>query len=1247
MILALALMVLGAMNVTAGEIISLEEVPFCSWDGWTATAKSTGDADCAWVIGEATGQPYGDPSVINYADLSMYSRLLVKVSDGTPRFLFNRDVDEGQWNEVEAESHLIDNTKGGWSAKYFTQEGDVYVVDLKQITKDKGYAHLHAIKGANWANVTVESMEVEKVGKAKQIGWINLINNSNMEGDDASSFFSKVAKSAPFQSEITDGVGVDGSRGIVVEATAKESDAWDNQFWFRFNEALAPEAKYRVSFNYRADKDATVSTQAHWEPSEYIWYDLFGNLEFTSEWKTFEKEGVVTADQSKPEEGKPFLSVAFNLNELADANNYYFDNIVFEVYKAGIVAEYNLDIVKVDFGFDTNIAELVKACGKPRLIFPKDMVSVTQNGEPMEIMSVEGFADGRFYIFMEEPLDDMATIHVKITNPADARYHLIYTNGPGGDIPTFDDDAEGNPDVGQGEDEYAYNFVTPVVINADPEDGSFNLPNSIKEFRVTFDKLTDCAALVAKLGKETLTKTPAEGFAEEIVLSRSGDDLATGEYTITLDKIYPDERLSDDEFGKYSYSFYVGKVEYDPNDQPKVLVKDNFSETEDGFVPEGWTVVFNGSERDHGVNVGSGPRNFIFADGGDFKGALYYRTDNADDEGYVMYGQEPGYYLNLEAGKNYNIHYASVAWKGTPYTVFELLNAQDEVVVSRIDATNPSMGGNKTAITGSNLVEFKFTPEVSGEYRLKWSPAANANGDKGTGMVENLLGNVEVKYMPNQPGIEVTQMLAAAMENAKRVRDENDDERHHGTAFDALDAAIKKYEAESPSYTAPSKYEAATKELNEVSEAMKSHRQLIDTYDPLPVQAQEIIDNNADKKFAKTALYQQLKDVNSKYVVMTTEKQIDPETGEEKDVEVAAPKPLTDDVELQAAIDELKAIVNTTKLLFTEGESKTADTGVKVLVERLRLGVVGLNELGVTDDPVITEANDALTDDDALAGRMKNRIKAIIYDQLKERDNQLFAETIDPLTEETVTPTYNMTVFVKNPNIYKQTADINFTPENVPGWTTPEGYNRPGLSWGWGATQGSDEIAEDCMFQTWGSAYRAEQTIEDLPVGVYTIKMGFGERMNDDENNMVGSFVYAKTSQTPVVGEGEEEQFAATADCPGIGQSFPYDNTTLENVVVADGKLTIGVNGGPSSHTFFSQVTLLMAGSVSGFDYGKAYEEVLAGIKTLDAPAAANVRAIQLFDLNGRRLLKAGKGVTIIKKIMSDGTVQTEKVVVK
>ena len=100
----------------------------------------------------------------------------------------------------------------------------------------------------------------------------------------------------------------------------------------------------------------------------------------------------------------------------------------------------------------------------------------------------------------------------------------------------------------------------------------------------------------------------------------------------------------------------------------------------------------------------------------------------------------------------------------------------------------------------------------------------------------------------------------------------------------------------------------------------------------------------------------------------------------------------------------------------------------------------------------------------------------------------------------------------------------------------------------------------------------------------------------------------------------------------------------IEEIVVTDGKLTVGYSYGSQSQAFLNDVTIKMVAPAPGFDYGKAYEE--AGIEKLDA-SAIKVNAIQLFDLNGRRLSKAQKGITIVKKVMSDGSVKTEKVIVK
>ena len=1239
MILALLLCMVGATNVSAAEV-SLQDIPFWAHESdWGLAAPKNEQVEPAWVVGEATDLPYGDTAVKNFADLTNYIALKVTVTDGTPRFLFNRDVDEGQWNETESESHLIDNTRGGWSSKYFTSEAGenegetVYIVDLKQLVTDKGFAHLHSIKSGAWGQtVTVIDMVVVKPNK--EVGWTNIILNSDMEGDDVSCFFTKVNQGSPEPSVITDGIGVDGSRGIMVEATAKVADAWDNQFWFRFPEVISAGTNYKVSFDYRADTDAKASTQAHAEPSDYIYWDMLGDVNFTTDWQTFTKEGTVTADQAGPNTGGGlFQSIAFNLNELADANNYYFDNIKFEVYKYGTDVRFSNDVIFVDFGFKTNLGDMVKQAGAKR-IFLKDCAKVTVNGQEAALYSVEGLEDGRFYIFLEEPASAGDEVMVTFTN----NFGLVYSEGANAGVSVKDFAMLADYDGEVEDDEkypepYPYDFVTPSVMKADPEDGSFNLPNSTN-FTITFDKNVDCSALVATANGAALNVSPSSGFANEVILSGS---LSNGVNKIMIDKIYPEMRLSDEVFGTYEFTVNIGVVEIDPNDQPETLVSpDVFNNCAAGGIPAGFQVKFGDEIRDEYGSYSSGPRMFDFGEGGDFKKGLYFR------EGYA----ETTTGLEMKANKNYVITFNSCMWKDNGSTLdLKILNSNEEEVFSQTVNNTPNVNGSTAAVSGSTRTEISFIPEYDGNYIVRWDRP---------GFNEVIIANVKVEYQPNVPGLKETLALRDALDAARQTLEANSGERYDGEAYNNLASTISQYEGWSSS--SPSEYAAAVEALNNAAQALKDHRANCDEYDTQVKKAIDVVRQNASNKFAATDLYSQLVSIvgkyngNSEWVNEGDEENEDWQLHYSYDV-------VKDDYRLTSAIAELKDIANLTSLLFTEGASAPENanggkgTGVAVLVERLRLGAEALKALGASEsDHCLTSYANALTDDDELAARMQRHITQLVYQKLADPNNEMFDGIIDENTLEEVTPTYDMTVFVKNPNTYKQLPVVDFTSENVPGWDTPDGYNRPGLTHGWGAYYNIEGVAEDCMFQTWGSSYRVEQTVTNLPAGVYTVRFAFGERNNGDAGVFEDSYAYVVTSdgmETPSPSRGtndnSEEMFI-----PGIGQAFPFCNNDnqsaiIEDITVTDGELVIGVNAGPSSHTFFNEVRILLTAPAAGFDYATAYAQ---GIDNLDNEAVRTSR-IELYDLNGRRIESARQGVVIVKKHMTDGTVRTEKVVRK
>jgi hypothetical protein len=233
-----------------------------------------------------------------------------------------------------------------------------------------------------------------------------------------------------------------------------------------------------------------------------------------------------------------------------------------------------------------------------------------------------------------------------------------------------------------------------------------------------------------------------------------------------------------------------------------------------------------------------------------------------------------------------------------------------------------------------------------------------------------------------------------------------------------------------------------------------------------------------------------------------------------------------------------------------------------------------------------------------------------------------------------------MSVFVKNPNLYSPAYSTE-----VPGWTNVSGNPTAWSSWDGNVSHSTKTpyVEDCCIYMGWHATACVEQTITDLPAGIYTIQFN----SNDNSGESEGTLVYVKTSDTPAVEEGAEldpnVNYAGYAQVDNSG----WDRA-IENIVVTDGVLTLGFKSGSVSQPFLEWVHVLMTGA-AGIDYNPLYTEAAAavGIETLEGGPAAQVRAIHLFDLNGRRLGKAQKGITIMKKVMSDGSVKTEKVIVK
>ena len=944
--------------------------------------------------------------------------------------------------------------------------------------------------------VTVESSN-SNTTTYQEIVWSDIVINGNIEDNNMECFYvTEQSVGGPFIVKPTKGVGVNGSRGILVQSSDDAENDWDTQFFVRLPYQLPAGTPYRFSFDFKADKFAEFCTESHAEPSEYIWWEAFCNSIFDTEWQTYKCEGVITSNMSTYD--NMMQTIAFDLALNREATKFVFDNIKFE-------------------------------------------------------------------------------------------------------IPTYvEENLELNPAV---DPEY-YPVIAPAIVESYPGNKTFNVWNGIMEFNVTFDKPVNCESIVATLNDEPLTVIPNEGVEETIFLARTSDtDLADGNYTIFLKNVYPAEDDVEGLSGEYSITFTVGPIDLNPEVTVEDILADElWDATPENGIPAGYLVNFNGEERTSENQYGSGPRMFVFAEGGDFTHGLYFR------EGYTQYGSVEDYPLYLEAGKEYTINFKSAMWKSDGPTMnFLILNSSEDVIFEQIIENNPDVNGSKAAVEGATNTTIKFVPDEDGNYLLRWSV---------DGFNEVLLANPTVKHYSGTVYEEVVAFFEA-LENAKVVRDANVESCSQNEVFEYLNDQIEWAEAEYQYFSSFNEFLEAANNLDLAANNMRTFHKMYDEYLDLGNSLIALHNDNASTKFVNSWIYQGLNGLMDRYVY---------------NGRVQSQFSYND---LYNAYSDLKYYVNLAKDMFTEGPSEASMTGYAVLTERIRQGAETMRTLGIENEDLLWAAEYVLDDEYWLVDEIKQSIKNELYSQLKNAENTLFDPIIDEETGEEITPEYNMSVYVENPNIYRWGSSSDYY--SVPGWYVENANTASGWT-----EKGSWDVPVDAMFSNWGGYFWTSQGIDNLPAGTYTVKFAVGER---DDNTYTDSyaFVYADNAEY-------------TASIDYIGQTFPTISrnngvVTIENVVVTNGWMEIGVEAAQGSHLFFNEVQLLLTAPAPGYDY--RYEtEVLMGdvnldgeVTTSDAVATVDIalndwypgdKAFRAADVNYTGNITVSDVVGIVNIILND-----------
>ena len=108
--------------------------------------------------------------------------------------------------------------------------------------------------------------------------------------------------------------------------------SWDCQFLIYATEQIPSGKELRMTLRVKADKPGWMfETQAHQEPGNYNHYQLFGNIDYGTEWQRIQVTASIDGNHTQESNGKWMQSVAFNLSTQAGGNVIYFDDVKLEI----------------------------------------------------------------------------------------------------------------------------------------------------------------------------------------------------------------------------------------------------------------------------------------------------------------------------------------------------------------------------------------------------------------------------------------------------------------------------------------------------------------------------------------------------------------------------------------------------------------------------------------------------------------------------------------------------------------------------------------------------------------------------------------------------------------------------------------------------------------------------------------------------------------------------------------------------
>lgn len=965
-----------------------------------------------------------------------------------------------------------------------------------------------------------------------------------------------------------------------------------------------------------------------------------------------------------------FPEVYFFIANMFCPVTYYLDDIKIEEGVTVKEVTYSDEIIKIDFGYATNIANLAKQ-NKGTFSLDTDLVKVTVDGEETDVLYLEGKEDGFLYILVDAMLDEESDVVVSFDGADD----LLYASA---DRPSSD--TQGQVKVFPFKNEKGYwdelvdtEFAAwgqPNVRSSVPMNKSFNLKlEDVKEVSMTFT-----TAVSTKKAKATLKKgTKKTDLTAAIKLSEDGktvtapvSGLTDGEYEFIIEGLMNAEESVTAEDA--IITFEIGEPQGDAEEV--VAYQSDFTPYGQDALPVGYSGTSDNGERQSTATEpytgGGAPRimgandhvnhGIYWGARGGTQGLLQFgkyaaESANGDqladgiDASEALYLDEGAYLLTFRNGswEDHSQPYAVRVCKPgdeTPEVIFE-----ETGIVP--DSKILHEGTTITTDAAISPIEYEFAVTEPGYYYVEF--------EGNSGWQCWMLTSLSVTSKPASSGAAAMKKLKDAIETAQMNLD-GADEKYDGTAKTALAETIKK--AKEGTFTNPLEIDDMLKELAAASQKLADRKANYDNFVKKLAEAQTSIET-LEGKYKTNEKVQDAEAIIKKY------EGVDPKNFSDEELAVASK-----DVDgVPGILNNIKSIVD----ILTFRAIQASDLALKLGVEDEVIDALDALASDATAD--IEAANkqitlalyQAIVDGVDLEPLKEKQYSSEVDEAYDETDPESVA-THDPDGHKLLLSGIKASGYIRNPNFYTTNTDANTV--DFTGWTfepleyetTNDGgetETHTGSAKMTGAASADNPVVTASLNPFGQSAeYKFYQVVENIPAGVYTININtrtaskntpdadgnYGFFNAQDENGVWDKYIFAQVDdEAPIM-----VPFAVGAYNTN---GFP---TYITDIKIKDGqKLTIGavehlVSGKASTHTWNDELgayepaafwdtntwvrdaVLYFTAPLDDYNYAAAAEALKSDIATaIETVEAAPAKDNALYNVAGQKVNESYKGIVI------------------